>query len=78
MAVDANSDPRACIRVAVVVADQSVADGIGGGGVAETELASAMKIFTDINEAETGLARPLIRYHDVVTGGCLATPARAV
>ncbi len=61
MAVDANSDPSARnIRVAVVVADKSVADGIRNvAALAETELASAMKIFTDINEAEAWLARPL-------------------
>ena len=61
MAVDANSDPSARnIRVAVVVADQSVADGIRSvAALAETELASAMKIFTEINEAESWLARPL-------------------
>ena len=60
MAVDANRDPSARnIRVAVV-ADQSVADGIRNvAALAETELASAMKIFTDINEAESWLARPL-------------------
>ncbi len=61
MAVDANNDPSARnIRVAVVVADQKVADGIRNvAALAETGLASAMKIFTDINEAETWLARPL-------------------
>jgi hypothetical protein len=61
MAVDANSDPSARnIRVAVVVADQSVADGIRNvAALAETGLDSAMKIFTDINEAEAWLARPL-------------------
>jgi hypothetical protein len=61
MAVDANSDPSARnIRVAVVVADQSVADAIRNvAALAETGLASAMKIFTDINEAEAWLARPL-------------------
>lgn len=61
MAVDANSDPSARnIRVAVVVADQSVADGIRNvAALAETGLASALKIFTDINEAESWLARPL-------------------
>ncbi len=61
MAVDANSDPSARnIRVAVVVADQSVADAVrnvAAGSLPET--ASAMKIFTDINEAEAWLARPL-------------------
>jgi hypothetical protein len=61
MAVDANSDPSARnIRVAVVVADQSVADAVinvAAGSLPEA--ASAMKIFTDINEAEAWLARPL-------------------
>lgn len=61
MAVDANSDPSARnIRVAVVVAGQSVADAIRSvAALAEANLASAMKIFTDINEAEAWLARPL-------------------
>jgi hypothetical protein len=61
MAVDANSDPSARnIRVAVVVADEKVADGIRNvAALAETGLASALKIFTDINEAEAWLARPL-------------------
>ncbi len=61
MAVDANSDPSARnIRVAVVVADQAVADAIRNvAALAETGLASAMKIFTDINAAEAWLARPL-------------------
>jgi len=61
MAVDANSDPSARnIRVAVVLADQSIADAIRNvAALAETGLASAMKIFTDINEAEAWLARPL-------------------
>ncbi|MBK8782465.1 MAG: hypothetical protein IPO22_11815 [Anaerolineales bacterium] len=60
-AVDANSDPSARnIRVAVVLADQSVADAIRNvAALAETGLASALKIFTDINEAEAWLARPL-------------------
>ncbi len=61
MAVDANSDPSARnIRVAVVVADQSVADAVRSVAAESlTETASAMKIFTDINEAEAWLARPL-------------------
>jgi hypothetical protein len=61
MAVDANSDPSARnIRVAVVVADEKVADGIRNvAALAETGLASAMKIFTNIAEAEAWLARPL-------------------
>lgn len=61
MAVEANSDPSARnIRVAVVVANEGVADGIRKvAALAETETASAMKIFTDINAAEAWLARPL-------------------
>lgn len=61
MAVDANSDPSARnIRVAVVVADGKVADAIRNvAALALAETASAMKLFTDINEAEAWLARPL-------------------
>ena len=60
-AVEANSDPSARnIRVAVVVANGEVADGIrqvAARALAET--ASALKLFTDIDEAEAWLARPL-------------------
>ncbi len=61
MAVDANSDPSARnIRVAVVVANQTLADTIVSiASLALAGSASAMKIFTDINEAEAWLARPL-------------------
>jgi len=61
MAVDANSDPSARnIRVAVVVADQSVADAvINVAALALAGSASAMKIFTDINAAEAWLGRSL-------------------
>ena len=61
MAVDANSDPSARnIRVAVVVADQAVADAVRSvAAQADAGSASAMKIFSDINEAEAWLARPL-------------------
>ncbi len=61
MAVEANSDPSArLIRAAIVVADGKVADGIRSvTALAETGTASAMKLFTDINEAEAWLARPL-------------------
>lgn len=61
MAVDANSDPSARnIRVAVVVADPSVADAVRAVAAESLpEAASAMKIFSDINEAEAWLARPL-------------------
>lgn len=60
-AVEANSDPSARnIRVAVVVADDKVADAIREvAALALAGTASAMKIFTDINEAEAWLARPL-------------------
>jgi hypothetical protein len=61
MAVEANSDPSARnIRVAVVVADENVAEAIREvAALALPASASAMKIFTDINEAEAWLARPL-------------------
>lgn len=61
MAVEANSDPSARnIRVAVVVATDAVATSIREvGSLAMAGTASAMKLFTDINEAEAWLARPL-------------------
>src|SRR6185503_21125723 len=61
MAVEANSDPSARnIRVAVVVADDKVANAIRNvAALALAGSASAMKIFSDINEAETWLARSL-------------------
>ncbi len=64
MAVEVNSDPSARnIRVAVVVANQNVAESIRKiAALAETPSASAMKIFTDINEAEAWLARPLDQF----------------
>lgn len=60
-AVEANSDPSARnIRVAVVVANEKVASGIRDvASLALAGTASAMKIFSDINEAEAWLARPL-------------------
>ena len=60
-AVEANSDPSARnIRVAVVVADEKVANAIRSvAALALPETAAALKIFTDINEAEAWLARPL-------------------
>jgi len=46
--------------VAVVVADQKVADAIRNvAALAMPGTASAMKIFTDIDAAESWLARPL-------------------
>jgi hypothetical protein len=61
MAVEANSDPSARnIRVAVVVADEKVANAIRSvAALALPETAAAVKLFTDINEAETWLSRPL-------------------
>jgi len=60
-AVEANSDPSARnIRVAVVVATEAVAHAIRDvASLALAGTASAMKIFTDINEAEAWLGRPL-------------------
>ena len=61
MAVEANSDPSARnIRVAVVVANEQVAESIRDvAALALPTAASAMKIFTDLDEAEAWLARPL-------------------
>ncbi len=63
MAVEANSDPSARnIRVAVVVADEKVADAIRAVTSSSLpETASALKLFSDINEAEAWLGRPLDR-----------------
>ena len=60
-AVEANSDPSARnIRVAVVVANEEVANAIRQVAArALPETASALKLFTDIGEAEAWLARPL-------------------
>jgi len=61
LAVEANSDPAARhIRVAVVVADDKVANAIRSvAAQALPGTAAAMKLFTDINEAEAWLGRPL-------------------
>ena len=60
-AVEANSDPSARnIRVAVVVANEKVASAVREvAALALPETASALKLFTDINEAEAWLGRPL-------------------
>jgi hypothetical protein len=60
-AVEANSDPSARnIRLAVVVANANVAEAIRTvAALTLPESAAAMKIFTDINEAEAWLGRPL-------------------
>jgi hypothetical protein len=61
MAVEANSDPSARnIRVAVVIADETITEAIRDvAALALPAAASAMKIFTDLDEAEAWLARPL-------------------
>jgi len=64
-AVEVNSDPSARnIRVAVVVADEKVANAIRDiAALALPETAAAMKIFTDLNEAEAGSPAPSTRSH---------------
>ncbi len=61
MAVEANSDPSARnIRVAVVIADETITEAIRDvAALTLPAAASAMKIFTDLDEAEAWLARPL-------------------
>ncbi|HSG43555.1 MAG TPA: hypothetical protein VLA72_10420 [Anaerolineales bacterium] len=61
MAVEANSDPSARnIRLAAVVANDEVANAMREvAALALAGTASAMKLFTDINEAEAWLSRPL-------------------
>ncbi|HXF85924.1 MAG TPA: hypothetical protein VNK49_11110 [Anaerolineales bacterium] len=61
LAVEVNSDPSARnIRVAVVVANEKVANAIREvTALALPETAAAVKLFTDINEAEAWLSRPL-------------------
>jgi hypothetical protein len=60
-AIEVNSDPSARnIRVAVVVANEKDAEAIRhAAAMALPQTASAMKIFTDLKEAEAWLARPL-------------------
>jgi len=61
MALEANSDPSARnIRVAVVVGSDAIAKSIRAvASLSLPETAAAMKIFSDINEAEAWLGRPL-------------------
>ncbi len=61
MAIEANSDPSARnIRVAVVVANEGMIKSIREvASLALPETAAALKIFSDINEAEAWLGRPL-------------------
>jgi hypothetical protein len=61
LAVEVNSDPSARnIRVAVVVANEKVAQGIrNAAALALPQTASALKLFTDVAEAEAWLTRSL-------------------
>ena len=61
MAVEANSDPSARnIRVAVVLADEGVAESIREvAALALPTTAAAIRIFTQVDEAEAWLVRPL-------------------
>jgi hypothetical protein len=61
MAVEANSDPSARnIRLAVVVANEKMAASVREvASLTLPETAAAIKIFSDINEAEAWLGRPL-------------------
>lgn len=61
MALEANSDPSARnIRVAVVVTNEQTARSIREvASLALPETAAALKLFSDINEAEAWLGRPL-------------------
>ena len=60
-AIEVNSDPSARkIRLAVLVANTEVADAIREiAALALTPASAAIKIFTDLDEAETWLSRPL-------------------
>ena len=60
-AVEVNSDPQARnIRLAVVVANEEAAKAIRDiAALALPESAAAMKLFTDLDEAEAWLSRPL-------------------
>lgn len=60
-AIEVNSDPSARnVRLAVVVANEKVAEAIRTiAALALPETAAAIKIFTDMNEAEAWLSRPL-------------------
>ncbi|MCL4531051.1 MAG: hypothetical protein M1282_16795 [Chloroflexi bacterium] len=60
-AVEVNSDPSARnIRLAVVVNNEKVANAIRDvAALALPETSAAIKLFTDINEAESWLSRPL-------------------
>ena len=60
-AIEVNSDPSARkIRLAVLVANSEVADAIRKiAALALTPASAAIKIFTDMDEADTWLSRPL-------------------
>jgi len=60
-AIEVNSDPAARnIRLAVLVANEEVADAIRKiAALTLTPASAAIKIFTDMSEAENWLSRPL-------------------
>jgi len=60
-AVEVNSDPSARnIRLAVVVASEAAASSVREiAALALPETSAAVKVFTDLNEAEAWLSRPL-------------------
>ena len=63
-AIRLNSDPSARkIRLAVVVANEAVANGIRKvAALAETNFAADIHIYTDVEEAEAWLALPLDQF----------------
>lgn len=60
-AIEVNSDPAARnIRLAVLVANEEIADAIRKiAALAETPSSAAIKLFTEMDEAEAWLSRPL-------------------
>ena len=60
LAIEVNSDPSTRnVRLAVVVASEEVRNAIMNIAANVQGAGAAMKIFTDINEAESWLSRPL-------------------
>ena len=64
VAIEANSDPSARkIRIAVVVANDTVADAIRKvAALADTNFAADIHIYTEVEEAEAWLALPLDQF----------------
>jgi hypothetical protein len=63
-AIEANSDPSARkIRIAVVVANDTVADGIRKvASLADTNFSADIHIYTSVEKAEAWLAKPLDQF----------------